>query len=86
MGLAVLATLSTDRTDTLLAEGKSTVEALNSGYHLAYAIGAVLVLAAFAVAVTVLRGGAPATAGHGAPPEGGETDAPAPEPVYAEAG
>ena len=86
IGLAVLATLSTDRTDTLLAEGKSTVEALNSGYHLAYAIGAVLVLAAFAVAVTVLRGGAPATAGHGAPPEGGETDAPAPEPVYAEAG
>jgi EmrB/QacA subfamily drug resistance transporter len=83
IGLAVLATLSTDRSDTLLADGKSTIEALNSGYHLAYLIGAVLVLAAFVVALTVLRGGAPAMA-HGAPPEGEEAGAPASEPAYAE--
>lgn len=55
IGLAVLATLSSDRTEGLLADGASAAAALNSGFHLAYAIGAVLVAAAFAVAVGVLR-------------------------------
>jgi hypothetical protein len=55
IGLAVLATFSTERTETLLADGESTAVALNSGYHLAYLIGAALVLVAIAVAVTVLR-------------------------------
>jgi MFS family permease len=86
IGLAVLATLSTDRTDALLGDGESLISALNSGYHLAYLIGAALIVAALAVAVTVLRGGAPAIAGgHGAP-AGDEAGEPGAEPAYAEAG
>jgi EmrB/QacA subfamily drug resistance transporter len=55
IGLAVLATLATDRTDALLADGEQTASALNSGYHLAYLIGAALVVAAIGLALTVLR-------------------------------
>ena len=55
VGLAVLATLATSRTDGLLVDGESAAGALNSGYHLAYVVGAVLVLGAFGVALTVLR-------------------------------
>src|SRR3954464_10483794 len=55
IGLAVLATFATKRTEGLLADGESAAEALNSGYHLAYLIGAGLVLVAIAVAFTVLR-------------------------------
>ncbi len=55
IGLAVLATLATERTDGRLADGDSAASALNSGYHLAYLIGAGLVLVAIAVAVNVLR-------------------------------
>jgi MFS family permease len=55
IGLAVLATVSTERTNSLLDEGHSTASALNSGYHLAYLIGAVLVIGAIAVALTVIR-------------------------------
>jgi EmrB/QacA subfamily drug resistance transporter len=62
IGLAVLATLATERTDALRADGESTASALNSGYHLAYVIGAALVLGAIVVAVGVLRSEAPAAA------------------------
>jgi EmrB/QacA subfamily drug resistance transporter len=55
IGLAVLATLSTERTNGLLADGESSASALNSGYHLAYLIGATLVVVAIAVAATVLQ-------------------------------
>ncbi|MGH2960809.1 MAG: MFS transporter [Solirubrobacterales bacterium] len=55
IGLAVLATLSTERTDGLLADGEPTASALNSGYHLAYLIGVVLVAVAIVVAVAVLQ-------------------------------
>jgi EmrB/QacA subfamily drug resistance transporter len=55
VGLAVLATLATERTEGLLTEGEPVAEALNSGYHLAYLIGAVLIVVAIVVAVTVLR-------------------------------
>jgi EmrB/QacA subfamily drug resistance transporter len=55
VGLAVLATVATERTDSLLAEGASNAAALNSGYHLAYLIGAVLIGIAIVVAFTVLR-------------------------------
>jgi EmrB/QacA subfamily drug resistance transporter len=85
IGLAVLATLSTDRTDGLLDDGERMASALNSGYHLAYLIGAALILTAFVVTVTVLRGGVPAMAGHGAPPESEEAAASAEQPAYAEA-
>jgi len=55
LGLAVLATVSTSRSDSLLAAGDSTASALTSGYRLAFAIGAGLAVAAIGVAVTVLR-------------------------------
>jgi hypothetical protein len=55
IGLAVLATLATERTERLLADGESAASALNSGYHLAYVIGAGLVLVAIAIAVSALR-------------------------------
>ena len=55
IGLAVLATLAAQRTDNQLADGAGQLAALNSGYHLAYVIGAILVGIAVVVAVTVLR-------------------------------
>jgi MFS family permease len=55
LGLAVLATLSTTHTHGLLAGGASTASALTSGYHLAFGVGATLVLAAIVLAGTVLR-------------------------------
>jgi EmrB/QacA subfamily drug resistance transporter len=55
IGLAVLATLATERTDGLRAGGDSTASALNSGYHLAYLIGAALVVVAIVAAIGVLR-------------------------------
>ncbi len=83
IGLAVLATLATERTGTLEAAGKSASEALNGGYHLAYLVGAALVLVALAVAAFVLQ--EPEGAPHGAME--GETDeltGPG-EPAYGEA-
>jgi EmrB/QacA subfamily drug resistance transporter len=70
IGLAVLATFATKRTEGLLADGEPVAEALNSGYHLAYVIGAGLVLVAIAIAFTALRARIPELA-----PE------PVPEPV-----
>ena len=55
LGLAVLATLSTSRSDGLLADGGSTASALTSGYRLAFAIGAILVAASIALALVLLR-------------------------------
>jgi EmrB/QacA subfamily drug resistance transporter len=55
LGLAVLATLSASRSDTLAAGGDSAAAALTSGYHLAFWIAAGLVVAAIVVAVTVLE-------------------------------
>ncbi|HSJ16460.1 MAG TPA: MFS transporter [Solirubrobacterales bacterium] len=79
IGLAVLATLATERTEGLLADGEATASALNSGYHLAYVIGAVLVTAAIVVAVTVLQPEERAEAAI-------EERAPGAEPAYSEAG
>ena len=55
VGLAVLATLSSSRTENLVADGEPVANALNSGYHLAYLIGAALTLVAIVVAFVVLR-------------------------------
>jgi sugar phosphate permease len=55
LGLAVLATLSTTRSDDLIEAGKSTAAALTSGYHLAFLIGAALVVVAFVIGVVVLE-------------------------------
>jgi EmrB/QacA subfamily drug resistance transporter len=70
IGLAILATFATERTAGQLAAGEPAAEALNSGYHLAYLIGAGLVLAAIPIAFTALRARIPELA-----PE------PVPEPV-----
>jgi hypothetical protein len=75
IGLAILATFATNRTESLVADGEPAAEALNSGYHLAYLIGAGLVLVAIVIAFTTLRARIPALA-----PE------PIPEPVPAGAG
>ncbi len=45
LGLAVLATLSSEHSDSLIADGEPTQQALTSGYHFAFWIGAALVLA-----------------------------------------
>jgi EmrB/QacA subfamily drug resistance transporter len=55
VGLAVLATVSATRSEGLIGDGESTATALTNGYHLAFLIGAVLVVVAIAVAVTVLE-------------------------------
>ena len=55
IGLAVLATLSTERTNSLIDSGESQLQALTSGYHVAYLVGAGLAAIAVAIAVFVLR-------------------------------
>jgi EmrB/QacA subfamily drug resistance transporter len=63
LGLAVLATLATSRTDHLLASGQGSAAALVGGYQLAFVVGASFVAAAVVVAATVLRSEAGAQAG-----------------------
>jgi hypothetical protein len=47
--------VSATRTDTLLADGQASASALTGGYHLAFWIGASLVLAALVVTVAVIQ-------------------------------
>jgi MFS family permease len=54
IGLAVLATLAANHSDGLIAAGESAAEALNSGYHLAFVVGAVLTALAVLVAAFVI--------------------------------
>jgi EmrB/QacA subfamily drug resistance transporter len=78
LGLAVLATLSTTRTDHLLAEGHHAASALTDGYHLAFVVGVGLVVAAIVVALTILQPERPATQEAGA-------ESPDAEAAYSEA-
>ncbi len=55
LGLAVIATLATSRTDSLLAGGQGQAEALTGGFHLAFLIGAGLVTVAIGLALAVLE-------------------------------
>jgi EmrB/QacA subfamily drug resistance transporter len=55
VGLSVLATLATSRTDNLLADGDGRASALTSGYHLAFGVAAGIVVVAILVALAVLR-------------------------------
>jgi MFS family permease len=88
IGLAVLATVAADRTDGLLAEGESALSALNSGFHVAYLIGAGLVAVAFVVALVLLRSPSPeemaAAHGGGDAHEGATEDSGEPDPALAE--
>jgi EmrB/QacA subfamily drug resistance transporter len=54
LGLAVLGTVATNRTRALLADHHAAVSSLISGYHLAFAIGALSVATGIAVALVVL--------------------------------
>jgi EmrB/QacA subfamily drug resistance transporter len=82
IGLAVLATLASERTDALRAGGDSVDAALNGGFHLAYLIGAGLVGVAIVAALSVLRSGSPAAAEHHVEPPADRRRA---EPAYSEA-
>ena len=55
LGLAVLATLAANHTQSLRAAGHDAASALNGGYHLGYLVAAGLVLIALAIAGIVLR-------------------------------
>lgn len=81
IGLAVLATLATSRTDTLLSNGESNAAALTGGYHLAFVVAAGLATAAIAIAVTVLEQPEGVTAGE----EETKEEAAGLEPAYSEA-
>ena len=80
LGLAVLATLSTSRSDDLVAAGESTATALTSGYHLAFWIAAGLVVAAIGVALWVIQ------PEQKAAEQFADEEMPAGEPAYSEAG
>ncbi|HVX31687.1 MAG TPA: MFS transporter [Solirubrobacterales bacterium] len=56
LGLAVLTTLATSRTGDLLGGGTAQLDALTSGYRLAFLVGAGLCLLGAGAAVTLLRG------------------------------
>jgi hypothetical protein len=58
MGLAVIVSAAASRTGNLIAGGMGEVPALNSGYHLAFAIGALCAVAASALALVRLRSAA----------------------------
>jgi EmrB/QacA subfamily drug resistance transporter len=62
IGLAVLAGLATTRSHDLLGAGHSTPAALTGGYHLAFLVGAGLVLIGLAVAVWLRPARAPVAA------------------------
>jgi MFS family permease len=82
IGLAVLATVSAERTQSLVAGGDSQAAALTGGFHVAYLIGAALAFVGIAAAVFVLRSQMPAEmAGAGAHGEAGSGE---PEPAYSD--
>jgi fucose permease len=62
LGLAVLATLATSRTGSLLADGDGPTAALSGGYHLTWTISAGLVFASVILAAVLLRSEPPASA------------------------
>jgi len=76
LGLAVLATVSSSRTESLTAAGDSVREALTGGFHAAFLVGAGLVLAGVVVALVVTRDEEQAPA---------EAEQPAPERLPARA-
>jgi EmrB/QacA subfamily drug resistance transporter len=71
LGLAVIASLATSRTDALLASGDSQLAALTGGYHVGFLVGAIFTVAAVVLAAALLRGtsGAPSHEEHPASAE-----------------
>jgi EmrB/QacA subfamily drug resistance transporter len=68
LGLAVLASLADSRSTGLLDSGESALSATNGGYHAAFVLGAVFIVAAAAVGGALLRAGEVGL--HGAEPHG----------------
>jgi EmrB/QacA subfamily drug resistance transporter len=64
VGLAVLASLASSRSDTLLTAGVESLGALNRGYHLAFVVGTVFLVASAFVAATLRVETAPAHGGE----------------------
>jgi MFS family permease len=62
LGLAVLASLADARTGSLLAAGADSLAALNDGYRIAFAIGAVFAAGAALLSAVLLRAGSQASA------------------------
>jgi EmrB/QacA subfamily drug resistance transporter len=81
LGLAVLATVSATHTNHLLDAGHSQASALTSGYHLAFLIGAALVVAGIVVTALVIQPVKHPQAAHGAEPEAGHAHG---EPIYSD--
>ncbi len=65
LGLAILASLAASRTAVMSAAGKSMLEALNSGYHLAFFVGSLFALGAAVLGGAFLRMGKYADAHEG---------------------
>jgi hypothetical protein len=55
IGLSILTTVSAERSTSLRESGSGLLDALTGGYHAAFWIAAVLIVAALATALTVLR-------------------------------
>nr|WP_229845279.1 MFS transporter [Streptomyces cinnamoneus] len=55
LGVAVLSTLAASRTESLESAGHTAAASLTGGYHLAFAVGAGLLLTAAALTATLLR-------------------------------
>jgi EmrB/QacA subfamily drug resistance transporter len=82
IGLAVLATVASERTAALVADGEAVDAATVSGYHVAYLIGTALMVLAIAIAVTVLKRDELPAAGEESEADGERIAA---EPAYHEA-
>jgi hypothetical protein len=65
VGLAVLASIADSRSEVLLASGDASSVALNSGYHAAFLVGALFVIASAVVGGTLLRVERPEAQAHG---------------------
>ena len=66
LGLAVLASLSASRSESLAADGEGPLAALTGGYHVAFVVGAAFAAAAALVSAIRFRTGAHAPAQGGA--------------------
>jgi MFS family permease len=65
VGLAILASLADSRSGTLLSAGDGQLVALNGGYHVAFVVGGVFLVAAAAVGAALLRVESPQAHGGG---------------------
>jgi EmrB/QacA subfamily drug resistance transporter len=67
LGLAILASLASSRTDRLEAAGEASLSALNGGYHLAFLVGAVFTAGAAVLGAVLLRAAVPSPEAGGEP-------------------